>query len=76
MCELKLIEDEMHYLYVCKELKHTRDPFLFEMKDQVDGWNVYSKLYRTRILLSEEHLKMFPAWLEHMYYARREILYR
>ena len=52
-----------------------RDPFMFTMSDLVDGWNVLSKLYRTKLLVSEIHLKRFASWLEEMYYTRRNILY-
>ena len=66
----------MHFLYACKELKHVRDLFMFTMTDLIDGWNVLSKLYRTKLLVSEIHLKRFANWLEEMFYARRGVLYR
>ncbi len=57
-------------------MKSIRDPFMMIMTDLIDGWNVFSKLYRTKLLLKECHIKRFAAWLEDMYYLRRSILYR
>ena len=66
----------MHVLYGCGELKAVRDMFMKTMTDLTDGWNVFSKLYRTKLLLKECHIKRFAAWLEDMYYLRRSFLYR
>ncbi len=76
VCDEGFIEDEMHFLYGCSKLKDKRDPFMYTMLELLDGWNVMSKLYRTKMLLSADFLKLFAEWLEKMYYARREILYR
>ena len=76
ICNEGFIENEMHFLYGCKGLKHVIDPFMYTMSELVDGWNVLSKLYRTKLLVSGTHLKRFGSWLEDMYYTRRGILYR
>ena len=76
VCDTEFIEDERHFLYGCQMLKSSMDPFMYKMAELVDGWNVYSKLYRTKLLCSEEHLKRFARWLERMHYARHDIIYR
>lgn len=76
ICNEGFVENEMHFLYGCKALKHIIDPFMHIMSDLEDGWNVLSKIYRTRLLVSETHLKRFASWLEDLYYTRRGILYR
>ena len=74
VCNTEFIENEMHFLYSCQELKSVRDPFMLTMSDKIDGWNILSKLYRTKLLLSEEFIKLFASWLENMYYYHRSIL--
>ena len=76
LCKKKVIEDEVHFLYKCKNLKRVRKPFLKQMKKEHTELKGLDVLALTKCLLSEAYIKEFACWLENMWRARRDILYR
>ncbi len=76
VCEKKVIEDEKHFIFVCKKLKKVRKTYIpaFLKEHKLKWKREWEKCLR--VMVQPENIKGFAKWLEQMYLARREIVYR
>ena len=78
ICELckQVTEDEIHFLFMCHRLKWVREHFTKAFKQKHPETSTYTNIELLRLWVTTEHVKDFAKWLETMYEARREIVYR
>ena len=78
ICELcgESTEDEIHFLFVCPRLKWTREYFTKPFKREHSECNELSNMEFLKLLLTPEYIRELAKWLESMYNARRDSIYR
>ena len=76
VCDRNKVEDEVHFLFVCKKLKKTRKPYVKKIRNEFPFLRKTDHLDMLKIMLDSQHIQEFSVWLENMYLARREILYK
>lgn len=75
VCDKNKVEDEVHFLFVCKKLKTQRKAYVKKIRAEFPSINKKDYLGLLRATLDSNHIKEFSVWPENMVYTRRNILY-
>ncbi len=74
VCCKKAVETESHSLFSCKKLKYTRKKMPKKLRRSIKGLKTPQEKLST--LLRENNLKSFADYLDVLYEARQQVLYR
>ena len=75
VCDKLEVEDETHFLFVCKPLKAIRKPYVKAIRREFPSMNKKDYIGMLKVMVDSDHIKEFSLWLEKMFLKRREILY-
>ncbi len=76
LCNKNVIEDERHFIFKCRKLKKVRKLYLptFLKEHGLKGKKEWEKCLK--VMVEPENIKGFAKWLEQMYLADRELIYK
>ena len=76
VCDRPEVEDEVHFLFACKPLKSIRKSYMKSIRREYPSLNKKDYIGIFKVMVDSRHIKDFSQWLEKMFLARREILYK
>ena len=76
VCDNGEVEDEVHFLFRCKPLKHIRKPYVKSIRAEFPALKKTDYIPMFKIMVNQDHIKEFGSWLEQMVYTRRDIIYK
>ena len=76
MCDTNAVEDEFHFLFQCKKLKTVRKPYVKSIRREYPSLHKKDYIGMFKIMVGSKHIKDFSLWLEKMFMARRDIIYK
>ena len=70
------MENEIHFVITCPALKSVRKPYLKSFREETGLTKRTDKHVQLKCMIDADNITKFSVWLEEMYHARRNIIYR